>query len=156
MSSTEDSFAWIVNILHKHKIQFQISGGLAAKMYGATRPIADIDIEMSDDGFEKILLEVKEFVIFGPERYIDETFNVKLLTLEYKGQEIDLSGENGEKIFDKNSGKWVDNEIDFSTAVNMEVFGIEVPVISKEALIKYKSLIQRDVDWSDIKEISNS
>ncbi len=156
MSSTKEAFNWIIGILRKHNIRFQISGGLAARLYGATRPIADIDIEMSDDGFDKILSDVKKYVVFGPERYIDETFNVQLLTLNYKDQEIDLSGENGEKIFDKKLGKWADNDVNFSTAVNMKAFGLDVPVISKEALIKYKSLIQRDVDWSDIKEISNS
>ena len=107
MSSTEEAFFWIIEILRKHNIKFQLSGGFAARLYGATRPLADIDIEMADEGFEKILPEVKEYIVFGPDRYVDETFNVQLLTLKYKGQEIDLSGEKGEKIFDKNTGKWV-------------------------------------------------
>lgn len=44
----------IVQIFIAHKIQFQISGGLAAIIYGAERPLYDIDIEVYKKDIQKV------------------------------------------------------------------------------------------------------
>ncbi|HLC94380.1 MAG TPA: hypothetical protein VJH96_02335 [Patescibacteria group bacterium] len=41
---TKKAFRWIVGILQTYKIPFQITGGFAARFYGANRPLYDIDI----------------------------------------------------------------------------------------------------------------
>ena len=81
-----EAFHWIIKILKKHNVHFQISGGLAAKVYGASRPLYDIDIEMSDEFFQIILDDVKNYITFGPEQSISKTFNVLKLSLNYKDQ----------------------------------------------------------------------
>ena len=83
---TEAAFKWIVGLLHTHAIPFRIAGGFAAHWYGSTRPIADIDIGIPDDRFDEIYEDVKEYVTFGPGQYVDEEWDLKLMTLVYKEQ----------------------------------------------------------------------
>jgi hypothetical protein len=52
------AFQWIVRILETRAIPFAISGGLAAKSYGSLRELNDIDIDIPDDSFCKIVPEV--------------------------------------------------------------------------------------------------
>lgn len=75
-SKVIEALQWIVGILEKHNVPYQISGGFAARLYGATRPINDIDIDIAHDGFEKILPEVREYIFFGPADYKDEKWDI--------------------------------------------------------------------------------
>jgi hypothetical protein len=151
---TESAFRWIINILQKHKTPFQIKGGLASNLYGVKRELVDIDISIPEDRFDELLPDVKDFIKSGPEQYLDEEWDIKLITLKYKGQKIDIAGAFEKKNFDKVNHKWVNTPSNFSTSVFMDVYGLKVPVIAKEDLISYKKLILRDVDIFDIKALS--
>jgi predicted nucleotidyltransferase len=136
---TKNALLWITEILNRHNIPFQICGGLAAKLYGSPRPLNDIDIE-----------EVKEYIIFGPEQYLDEKWDLWLMTLNYFGQEIDIGGAIHLKIFDSQHDVWVPFPVDFAKVAWVPVAGIKVPVITKEDLIIYKSLLDGDHQQVDI------
>ena len=151
--NTEEAFKWIVSLLNKHSIPFQIAGGFAARLYGSERELADIDIGISDKRFDELNQDVKEYVTFGPAQYIDEKWDLKLMTLKYKNQEIDIAGEDGIKIFDKESKVWISAGRDLSISENKEVYGLTVPVIPKEALIAYKKILMREVDQADLKAL---
>lgn len=45
----KEALAWITNILKKYSIPFQITGGLAAILYGSKRPLEDIDIDIPEE-----------------------------------------------------------------------------------------------------------
>jgi len=141
VKNTKKAFVWIINILRKHKVPFCISGGLAAKIYGSKRPLADIDIEVADDGFVKILPEIKKYLTYGPERCRDKTYNLLLTTLKYSGQEIDLCGANSSLLFDKKNKKWIKERIPLTKAVRKKVYGLIVPIIPLYYLIYYKKII---------------
>lgn len=151
--NAEKAFQWIVGLLKKHNIPFQISGGFAARLYGSMRDLADIDIGIPDDCFDDLYSDVKEYVIYGPEHYLDDEWDLKLMTLKYENQKIDLAGRDNIKIFDKSQGIWIPAHRDLTISENKEVYGITVPVIPKEALIAYKKKIMRDVDIEDIKNL---
>jgi len=153
---TKKALIWITEILNKHKIPFQISGGLSAKLYGSPRSLNDIDIDIPEEGFKKIISEVKKYIIFGPERYIDKKWDLQLMTLNYFSQEIDISGSEHLKIFDSKNNQWLSFPIDFKKVVWIPITGIKLPVISKEDLIKYKSYLDGDHQQIDINAIQNS
>ena len=45
-SQTIEGLRWIVEILNRNHIPYQLVGGLAAKIYGSARDINDIDIDI--------------------------------------------------------------------------------------------------------------
>ncbi|MFH0948947.1 MAG: hypothetical protein V1802_00490 [Candidatus Aenigmatarchaeota archaeon] len=154
MKKTKEAFIWVVEILKAHKIPYRISGGFAARIYGTKRPLADIDIEVPDKYVDKILPHVQNFVVRGPARFKDKNWDIYLLTIKYKGQMIDFSGTDTEKLFSRKRNRWVKFSADFPKVTRKKVYGKTVNVIRKEDLIYYKNIIRRRVDIKDIKELS--
>ena len=64
--SYEKTLKWIVEILKRKKIRFNVLGGLAAYAYGSKRMLVDIDLAMINEDFQKLLPEVKEYVVEPP------------------------------------------------------------------------------------------
>lgn len=153
MKPSREAFNWIVDILQKYNIPFQVTGGLAAKVYGSSRELADIDLDVLEERFQDILPDVKNYIVFGPERFKDKNWDLFLLALNYRGQQIDICSPIKVKIFDQNINQWTPLEVDFSKSVVKEVFGINVPVIFREHLIGYKNQLRREVDLEDLEEI---
>lgn len=151
--NTEEALRWIVALFHKHQIPFQISGGFAARLYGSNRELNDIDIGIPDDCFEKLYPDVKEYVVFGPEHYKSEKWNLKLMALRYKNQKIDIAGRNTISFFSEKEQKWIPAHRDLTEATFMEVYGLTVPVIPKDKLIAYKKRLGREVDLLDIENL---
>jgi hypothetical protein len=144
---------WIIGILNKHSIEYNISGGFSAHLYGSNRQINDIDIDISENDFEKIYNDVNSFIILGPEDYKDERWDLKLMTLNYFGQEIDISGAFNQKIFDDVSQKWIHSPANFSKSRKITFEGIELHVIDPNDLVNYKKLLSGDHQKIDIKAV---
>ena len=135
MSKTKEALIWITNILKAHHISFQIAGGLAVQAYGSTRKLMDIDIDIPEEDFEKISREITPFIVFGPAQFKDENWDLFLVTLNYQGQEIDLSGAHNTKIYDKVDKCWKKIITDFSNVEYKNILGLSVPVIKREELV---------------------
>lgn len=146
---------WITDILNKLHIPFQIAGGLAAIAYGSTRELNDIDIEIPEDQFDAVSHAVKEFIIYGPERYKSEMWDLALMTLNYKDQLIDLSGAYDTKIRNSQTGEWLHLITDFSSVEIKNVLGLQLPVIAFDELLAYKKILAREVDLIDIFELTH-
>ncbi len=153
MRDTQAALLWIVDILNKHKIPFQISGGFAAKLYGVKRNLADIDIDIPEDNFTDILEDVRKYIKYGPERFRDENWDLLLFTLEYENQEIDLAGALNAKIYNSQKRKWELYKTNFENSVIKMVYGVKIPVINLNDLIEYKSKLQREVDVQDVRQL---
>lgn len=160
-NKTKEAFNWIVNILKARGVPLAITGGLAAKIYGATRPLNDIDIDIPDDKIDVIYQDVRDYVVDGPIQMTgegDDWWKGKLLTLNYQGQLIDITGADTLKVRDSINNVYVSCGTDFSKAVEQEIFGLKVPVVSREELIAYKKLLA--VGWlnqkRDVEELEKS
>jgi len=154
IKNTEGAFKWIIGLLIQNNIPFQISGGFAAKLYGSNRPLFDIDIDIKGKDFNKLLPFVKNHILSGPKRYLDDSFDLQLLTLDYQGQRIDLSASENSKIYNAKTKKWLECETDFDTYEDFEIYGLKAPVITHQELVKYKEIIRRPTDLEDIAAIT--
>lgn len=155
LKNAKAALHWIINILNKINVPFQIAGGLAANIYGSNRPLEDIDIDIPEEFFSQIKDEVKDFITYGPSQFKDGTWDLMLITLNYNGQLIDLSGASNTRIFNKNTQNWQLCRVDFSKAVIKKCFNIDLPVIAKDELLFYKKIIARPVDLVDIEQIEH-
>jgi hypothetical protein len=132
---------WILDILNKYSVNYQITGGFAASLYGSPRAVNDIDIDIPDYSFSQLQKELNDFIIFGPGRINDGIFDLLLTTLDYNGQKIDLSGGDSAKIYDSVAGSWRIDRADFKKFSNIRFEGLDLKVIQAEDLIEYKSII---------------
>jgi hypothetical protein len=149
------ALTWITGVLKEHKIPFQITGGLAAIAYGANRPLADIDIDIPDDQFARILDDVKPYIIFGPARFKSDKWDLLLMTLSYQGQEIDISGADSTRIFNAITKEWVLLNETLLTVPLQKIFDLHLPVIPLKNLMYYKKILAREVDLIDVYQIEN-
>ena len=155
-NKVEKALKWIINILEKHTIQYEISGGFAAHIYGAHRPINDIDIDvdLSKEQLKKLLPEIKNYMTYGPAPYKDAMWDLDLkILLDYEGQLIDIARSNNVKIYDKKTKKWRDFSSSFSTSQTKKIFGINIQLIDPKDLITYKKLLDGKHQKVDIKAV---
>lgn len=144
---------WIINILTQHAVPYQIAGGLAAQCYGAIRPLNDIDIDIPEECFAKLVEPLKDFIVDGPARFQSDEWDLLLMTLNYQGVAIDLGGAYQTLIFNKQKQQWVNVKTNLNTAVKMNVAGISANIVCRDDLLAYKKDLARDVDLIDINQI---
>lgn len=151
--NTQNAFRWICELLRQHDIPFQITGGLAAQAYGASRPLVDIDLDIPNAFFPKLRDEVRPYIVVEPTYYQDESWELMLMTLKYEDQLIDISGATEVRIYNQQTKQWENLTTDFSHAEIKPIFDIVVPVIAKAELIYYKKALARPVDIIDLAQI---
>lgn len=147
---TINALRWIVDILNRKNVPYQISGGFSAKLYGSTRSLNDIDIDIPEDRFTDIIKEVRPYITFGPQHSNDGKWDLQIMKLNFLGQEIDISGAYETKISNKDRTKWIPIPVNFSKVSKIGVESITVNVISPEELIRYKQHLDGEHQIDDI------
>jgi hypothetical protein len=150
----QEALKWILTFLEKHRIPYQITGGLAAKIYGSKRKLIDIDIAIPKKYFQKLFFLTKEYVEYGPSEVKGKLWQAYYMKINYKGQIIEIDNFNT-KIFDKKEKKW--KRIGYSSKKSeiKKFLGLKIKVIPKKTLLKYKKILHRKVDLEDMKDISS-
>lgn len=148
-NSTKQAFIWIVDLLSANYIPFYITGGFAAKHYGSNRKLYDIDIEVPEKYLDNIKILAQDYVLSGPKQYQDDNFDVMLLTINYLGQRIDISGYGNDKLYNHRTKKWEQNYSKDNT-INVKIFVRKVSIITLNDLIVYKQKIGRPTDLKDL------
>lgn len=151
-----DTLKWITGVLKRLGIPYQVAGGLAARCYGSTRPVHDIDFYVPGAAMTRLEKELEEYIDFGPEQYRDEQWDIVFMKLNYGGQQIEFGDADRTRYFDSQAGQWVKEEIDFSRSEIRQYDGIELPVMPKDQLIDYKQRLNREVDRKDVDEMRNT
>ena len=153
--TVEPALRWIVGILERHGVPFQAVGGLAARAYGATRPIVDLDFYIPAASVATVVDAVRPHITRPPSPYRGERWNLTFMRLEYAGQAIELGVADSAKYRDAAAGRWRDAAIDFAAGEPHELFGVRVPVMPRDPLTVYKRRLARAVDRADVEEITD-
>ncbi|MEK7663891.1 MAG: hypothetical protein AAB340_00365 [Patescibacteria group bacterium] len=78
-----------------------------------------------------------------------------LLTLNYHNQPIDLGGAYKVKIHDAKTGEWINYPTDFSRSKMFLIYEMCLPVVNRDELIGYKSIVARSTDLEDVRQMYN-
>jgi len=147
---------WIVGLLRDRNIPFLICGGLAAKGYGSERDLNDIDLFVPGQHFSLVVQDGQEFVSKAAAHRQEEGWDLTYVQFKYKGIKVEVGSADGPRIFDAGRETWVPLNIDFSRYKTVNLLGLELPLILKEDLVRYKSALSRSVDIEDIRAIRKS
>lgn len=131
---------WIVDILDSKNMPYMIGGGFAAHIYGSQRPINDIDISISGKYFPEIIPLVSEYITAGPKHYSNEKWDCDTLSLNYHGQDIDLTDVDTLTMSTKDKTSWVKPKDLYRKypAVQKQIAGVTVSLMDPRDLVAYK------------------
>src|SRR6266702_7492002 len=75
---------WVVSLLTRYEIPYQICGGMAAKAYGVTRPLVDIDFYAAlqeSPHFQEFLKEIHPYLIREWSPHLSASWDIIYLAL---------------------------------------------------------------------------
>ncbi|MDQ2076262.1 hypothetical protein [Marinimicrobium sp. ABcell2] len=144
---------WIVGLLGDRSIPYLICGGLAAKGYGSTRELNDIDLFVPGEHFQCVVQAGEDYISKASDHYREEGWDLTYVQFQYDGIKVEVGNADGSKILDAGSQTWIPLNIDFSRYNTVHLLGLELHVMLKEDLIKYKTALSRSVDLEDIRVI---
>ncbi len=138
---THKALKWIIGILDDNNITYQIGGGLATNLYGSVRPVNDIDISLSGKYFPVIIPLVREHTIAGPKQYLSEKWDCTTLSLNYHGQDIDITDVDTLLMRNKAETEWIKNKEIYEKhpPVTKEADGVRVVLMDPRVLLEYKN-----------------
>lgn len=147
---------WVVGLLRDRNIPFLICGGLAARGYGSERDLHDIDLFVPGEHFLSVVQAGQAFVSKAAAHRQEEGWDLTYVQFKYEDVKVEVGSADGPQIFDTSHQDWVPLSIDFSRYVTVNLLGLELPLMSKEDLIQYKSVLSRPVDVEDIHAIRSN
>ncbi|MCL7931310.1 nucleotidyltransferase [Halomonas llamarensis] len=144
---------WIVGLLKDRNIPFQVCGGLAAKGYGAVRALNDIDLFVPGEHFAAVAQVGQAYISKPAAHRCEEGWDLTYVQFKYEGIKVEVGNAEGAHILDAASQTWVPLDIAFDRYETVELLGLVLPLMLKEDLIRYKSMLARPVDIDDIRAI---
>lgn len=146
---------WIVSLLNRHHVPYQIVGGLAAQAYGSQRPLVDIDLYIPLDQAQGALEEMKPFLVREPLPHHSASWDLVYLALCFQGVYIEIGDSSAHpRFYSHIDQRWEPQVIDYAASKTMRIYEVDVAVMPKDELLRYKAMLDRDVDHSDIEQIT--
>ncbi|MCJ7484265.1 MAG: hypothetical protein MUO31_15035 [Thermodesulfovibrionales bacterium] len=148
------AFHRVVNVLSNAEIDFIISGGFAANLYGSTRSLADIDISIMDADIKSLKRLFSDYIVedCSEENYRDDIWDLPLIVLHVNGQEFDIFPVDKLRFYNISEKRW--DSINHANPSRMTFDGVEFKVLSFEELIRYKKAIGHAIDMDDSQSLA--
>jgi hypothetical protein len=138
----------LISTFDEYQIPYQITGGLAGNIYGSTWPLQDIDIEVPQTRIAEVAELFGEYTVRPLSRFVDEEFDLMFLALRIN--DIDVEINQAEDAFIFSDGIRMKLDTDLSQARRLNFCGLNLLVQPLDAIIKYKKLLKRHNDVSDL------
>ena len=147
---------WLVSTLNRHHVPYQVVGGLAARAYGATRPLVDVDLYVPLSQAQTALEEMQPYIVRQPLPHRSDAWDLVYLALQYQGVYVEIGdSETNPRFYSRIDQRWEPQVIDYSASIQATIFGCTLAVMPKEELLRYKKMLDREVDHMDIQEMEN-
>ena len=132
---------------------YLITGGLAARAYGSTRPLADIDIYVPDDRLAEMEPDLSGHILKPLHNRRSAFWNVTYIVVEYLGQQIELISSRDIHFLDTKEIVWIKQKVNFSRFESIMILGRKAGIMDRRDLLDYKSSLSRLVDLEDIQSL---
>ena len=109
-------------------------------LYGSDRVVNDIDISVSGKYFSILLPLVRAYLAAGPKHYKNDKWDCDALSLNYEGQDIDLTDVDTLLMSKKDGSSWIRNKEIYQKYpdVTMKFDGVRVSLMNPRVLLEYK------------------
>lgn len=84
----------------------------------------------------------------------DDLWDLTYMSVMYGNQKIEIASSDNAKIFNRLVRKWQVQLIDYQLSNRSQLFDTELFIMPLDQLLAYKSMLGRDVDLEDIKDIT--
>ncbi|MGE5140048.1 MAG: hypothetical protein ACM3JD_11340 [Rudaea sp.] len=151
------ALSWLVSLLSRHNVPYQVVGGLAAQAYGATRPLVDIDLYVPLDLAQAAVQEMRPFIVREALPHRSDSWDLVYLALDFHGVYIEIGDSStNPRFYDRLDQRWEPQVIDYVASTIVSLYGIDVAVMPREELLRYKAMLDREVDHWDIQAIAGA
>lgn len=156
-ASIGSALKWLITLLDRHHVPYQVVGGLAAQAYGATRPLVDIDLYVPLEQAKLALEEMRPYLQREPLPHRSDSWDLIYLALQFEEVWIEIGDSSSNPcFFNRVDQRWEPQVIDYTRSEHVKLYGVEVNVMPKDDLVRYKAMLDREVDHLDILEMGNS
>ncbi|ASP38487.1 hypothetical protein CHH28_07285 [Bacterioplanes sanyensis] len=145
------ALGWLLTQLDT--VPYSVCGGLAAMAYGSQRALNDIDLFVPEIEFHAMAAKCQPYISRPAARYQGEGWDLEYLQLIVDGIKIEIGNPKDTYIFNVQLNEWQPLLIDFDAVDTHRLFGHNLSVMRQADLVAYKSVLQRDVDVQDIKQM---
>ncbi len=146
---------WLISLLKRHGVSYQIVGGLAARAYGAQRPLVDIDLYVPMEQLQGAMPQLSPYLIRNPRPTQSAFWRLTYLALDYRGVPIQIADSSADPHFyNRKDQRWEPQIIDYAASCRATLYGVEVNVMPRDELLRYKALLDREVDRADIQALA--
>lgn len=136
------------------KIPFIVCGGLSANGYGSERELNDTDFFVPGEHFLSLVKAGDAYISKAAAHYQEEGWDLIYAQFKYEGVKVEVGNADGARIFDAGQQAWTPLDIDFTRYNTVRLLGLDLPLMLKEDLVRYKSVLSRAVDIEDIRAIN--
>ncbi|PZS11151.1 MAG: hypothetical protein DLM55_02530 [Acidimicrobiales bacterium] len=151
------ALAWIVGALERHGTPYQVIGGLAARAWGGSREVVDIDLYVPLDQARQLLIDIEKHIVWGPQYYYSKSWDLTFAKVDFGTQRIELADSaSNPRFFNILEDRWEDQAINYCSSLRRGIFGVECNVMPKDELIQYKRALDRPVDRIDVAELTST
>ncbi len=148
-----EALGWLIDLFRDRNVRYAAAGGLAARAWGASRPLVDLDFYVAGEDLERLESELAPYVSSPLTQIESDHWSLALLKLEYGGVPLELSVAEGARYRDATSGAWLDASPDFDASGERTVLGVRLRVMDRDELLACKRHVDRAVDRADIAAI---